>query len=59
LKKVQRVAWDAWWWPDRKKSGIMWLAPDEDGHVMLHGTSRGSRAYENAVAQFRRAGLDI
>lgn len=59
LKKVQRAAWDAWWWPVRKKSGIMWFAPDEDGHVMVHGSSRGGRAFENAVAQFRRAGLDI
>ena len=59
LKKIQRAAWDAGWWPERKKSGIMWRAPNDAGHVMLHGTSRGGRAFENALAQFRRAGLDI
>jgi hypothetical protein len=35
LKKLQKKAWNAGWWPERKKSGILWLAP-QDGHVMLH-----------------------
>jgi hypothetical protein len=26
LKKLQKAAWNANWWPERKKNGIMWLA---------------------------------
>lgn len=39
LKKLQKTAWDAGWWPAEKKSGIMWLAPDGTGQVMLHATT--------------------
>ena len=31
LKKLQKAAWDANWWPERKKNGLMWLAPDGSG----------------------------
>jgi len=58
LKKLQRRAWDAGWWPERKKKGILWLAPDEGGQVMLHGSASDHRAYDNAVALFRSAGLE-
>lgn len=59
LKKVQKAAWDAGWWPKRTKSGIMWLAPDRAGQVLLHGTSSDHHAYDNAVAEFRKAGLKV
>jgi hypothetical protein len=41
LKKLQRTAWEAGWWPEPKKNGIMWLAPDGSGQAMLHGSSSG------------------
>jgi hypothetical protein len=59
LKKVQKRAWDAGWWPAQKKSGILWQAPDGVGQVMLHGTASDHHAFENAVAEFRKAGLNI
>jgi hypothetical protein len=59
LKKLQKVAWDAGRWPEQKKGGIMWLAPDGSGHVMLHGTASDHRAFDNAVGEFRRAGLSV
>jgi len=59
LKKVQKMAWKAGWWPERKKSGIMWLAPDGASHVMLHDTASDHHALRNAVADFRRAGLNV
>lgn len=58
FRKLQKKAWDAWWWPKEKKSGILWLAPDGKGRVMLHGTSSDHHSYDNALAQFRAAGLD-
>jgi hypothetical protein len=54
LKEVQKAAWNAGWWPVRKRSGIMWLAPDEVGQVMPHGTASDHRAHRNAVAHPRR-----
>jgi hypothetical protein len=59
LKKLQRRAWDAGWWPKKTKSGIMWLAPDQVGQVLLHGTSSDHHAYGNALAEFRNAGLKV
>jgi hypothetical protein len=59
LKKLQKAAWDAQWWPETKKNGLMWLAPDGAGQVMLHGTSSDHHAYDNALGEFRRAGLDV
>lgn len=59
LKKLQKKAWDAGWWPKRKKSGIMWLAPDGVGHVTLHNTSSDNHAYDNACSQFKAAGLKV
>jgi hypothetical protein len=59
LKKVQKKAWDAGWWPAQKKSGILWRHPDETGQVMLHGTASDRHALENAISLFRKAGLDI
>lgn len=59
LKKLQKRAWEAGWWPAEKKAGIMWLAPDAVGQVMLHGSSSDHHAYANAVAAFRAAGLDV
>jgi hypothetical protein len=35
LKKIQKQAWDAGWWPERKKSGILWQAPDVPGQVLV------------------------
>lgn len=58
LRKLQKVAWEAGWWPDQKKKGILWMAPDGVGQVMLHGTSSDHHAYPNALAEFRKAGLD-
>lgn len=58
LKKLQKTAWDAGWWPAEKKSGIMWLAPDGTGQVMLHATTSDHHAYANALSEFRKAGLD-
>ena len=59
LKKLQKAAWDAGWWPEMKKSGIMWLAPDGAGQVMLHGSSSDHHAYANALGEFRKAGLEV
>lgn len=59
LKKLQKRAWDAGWWPKQKKNGIMWLAPDGVGHVTLHNTQSDHRAHDNAVSLFRNAGLDV
>lgn len=59
LKKVQKAAWDAGWFPVRKKNGIMWQHPTNGKHVTLHGTSSDHHAYANAVARFRDAGLEI
>jgi hypothetical protein len=59
LKKVQKVAWDAGWWPERKKSGILWLAPDQVNQVMLHGSASDRHALANARSEFRKAGLDV
>jgi hypothetical protein len=57
LKKLQKKAWNAGWWPAKKKNGILWLAPGGSGHVMLHGSSSDHHAYDNALAEFRNAGL--
>lgn len=57
LKKLQKKAWNAGWWPTKKKNGIMWLAPDGTGHVMLHGSDSDHHAYDNALGEFRNAGL--
>lgn len=59
LKAVQKVAWDAGWWPKETKSGIMWLAPDEAGQVAIHGSNSDHRAIKNLTAEFRKAGLKI
>lgn len=59
LKKLQKEAWNAGWWAEPKKSGIMWLAPDGAGQVMLHGSSSDHHAYDNALAEFRKAGLQV
>lgn len=58
FKKLQKKAWDAGWWPEQKKKGILWMAPDEAGQVMIHGTSSDHHAYDNTVGEFRRNGLD-
>jgi hypothetical protein len=59
LRKLQKEAWNAGWWPEKKKSGIMWQAPDRKSHVMLHGSDSDHHAYANAQRHFRDAGLDI
>lgn len=60
LKKVQKVAWKAGWWPEEKKGGkILWMAPDGVGQVMVHETSSDHHAYANCLGEFRRAGLDV
>ena len=59
LKKLQKVAWDAGWWPKRTKSGIMWFAPNGEDHVTLHGSSSDHHAHANALGEFRKAGLDV
>jgi hypothetical protein len=59
LKELQKAAWDAGWWPEKKKNGLMWLAPDGTGQVMLHATSSDHHAFANARNEFRKAGLDL
>lgn len=59
LKKLQKEAWNAGWWAEPKKSGIMWLAPDGVGQVMLHDSSSDHHAFDNALAEFRKAGLQV
>lgn len=59
LKRPQRAAWQAGWWPERKKSGIMWFAPIGGGHVMVHGSSSDRHAFANVRKEFRNAGLDV
>jgi hypothetical protein len=59
LKKLQKKAWDAGWWPERKKRGIMWQAPDGAGHVMVHGSDSDHHALANVTSEFRNAGLEI
>lgn len=59
LKKLQKAAWEANWWPEPKKNGIMWLAPDGSGQVMLHGSSSDHHAHANALGEFRKAGLKV
>ncbi len=58
-KQLQRLAWDAGWWPERKRAGIMWLAPDGVDCVMVHGTPSDRRAYDNMRADFRARGLQL
>jgi hypothetical protein len=58
LKKLQKRAWDANWWPKTTKSGIMWFAP-ERGQVTIHGSESDHHAYANTLARFRAAGLDV
>lgn len=57
LKRLQKIAWRAGWWPARKKSGIMWQGPN-GAQVMLHDTDSDHHAYGNALGEFRRQGLD-
>jgi hypothetical protein len=59
LKKLQKIAWEAGWWPETKRKGILWLAPDEVGQVMVHGSNSDHHAYDNLVAEFRKRGLDV
>jgi hypothetical protein len=59
LKDLQKIAWDAGWWPKEMKSGIMWLAPDEVGQVAIHGSNSDRRAINNLTSEFRKAGLKI
>ena len=59
MKKLQQKAWDAGWWPQKTKKGILWLAPDGVGQVLLHGSSSDHHAYANSLGAFRRAGLDV
>jgi len=59
LKKLQKAAWDAGWWPERKKRGILWQAPDTVSHVMVHGSNSDHHAYANLLAEFRNAGLQV
>jgi hypothetical protein len=59
LKKIQKAAWDAGWWPEQKKRGLLWLAPDEVGQVILHGSASDRHALANALSEFRKAGLDV
>ena len=59
LKKVQERAWDAGWRPVKKKNGVMWFGPEGTEHVMLHESSSDHHALDNAVSDFRKAGLDI
>jgi hypothetical protein len=54
LKKLQRTAWEAGWWPEPKKNGIMWLAPDGSGQVMLHGSSSDHHAHDTHSLNFAR-----
>jgi hypothetical protein len=59
LKKLQKAAWDAGWWPERKKMGIMWFEPSGSGHVMVHGSSSDHHALANLTSEFRKAGLNV
>jgi hypothetical protein len=59
LKKIQKAAWNAGWWPERKKNGVLWFASDGAGQVMLHSSASDRHALANAVSEFRKAGLDI
>jgi len=59
LKRLQQAAWKAGWWPEQKKSGILWLAPDGVGQVLLHGSASDHHAYKNARGLFRKAGLAV
>lgn len=59
LKRLQKKAWDAGWYPEEKRKGIMWKSPDQKSQVMLHSTDSDHRAYDNALGEFRRAGLDV
>lgn len=56
-RAIQRKAWDAGWWPERKRSGILWMSPDERAQVMVHGTASDHRAIRNLTGEFRKAGL--
>lgn len=59
LKKLQKLAWKAGWWPEEKKSGnILWQSPDESGQVMVHGSSSDHHAHDNLLSEFRKRGLD-
>jgi len=59
LRKLQKAAWDAGWWPENKKRGIMWQAPDTVRHVMVHRSNSDHHAYANLLAEFRSAGLQV
>lgn len=59
LKRLQKIAWDAGWWPKETKSGIMWRAPGDAGQVAIHGTNSDHRAIRNLTSEFRKAGLKI
>ena len=57
LKKLQKAAWDAGWWPERKKAGILWQCTDGVGQVLIHHSASDHRAYDNLLGEFRRHGL--
>jgi hypothetical protein len=57
LKKLQKTAWEAGWWPSKKKKGIMWMGPN-GAQVMVHGTPSDGHAYPNMLGEFRKQGLD-
>jgi hypothetical protein len=59
LKKLQKQAWEAGWWPEEKRDGIMWQSPDRRFQVMIHRSDSDHRAFDNAAALFRRFGLDV
>ena len=57
LKILQKAAWEAGWWPERKGNGIMW--PMGTGHVMVHGSNSDHHALANLTSEFRKAGLKV
>jgi hypothetical protein len=59
VKRLQRQAWEAGWWPEEKRDGILWQSPDQRFQVMIHRTGSDRRAFDNVAARFRRFGLDV
>lgn len=43
--------------PKALRSGSMWLAPDGTSKITVHRTPSDARAFDNMVAEFRRAGM--
>lgn len=59
IRKVTKKARAQGWEVKETKKGLMFLAPNGEDIVTVHGTPSDHRAIKNAEAEFKRAGLNL